>query len=80
MLLTAILPDPEYLDGLKRKEIYGESPAELARELREWITISGYGASAIGSKFSVYRDGNVVATICYNGKFDWRDPAYAGGV
>ncbi len=75
-MLTAIIPDPDYYDGAKRKELHGDTPAELSRAVREWIELSCYGASAIGAIFNVFRDGNLVATVCYNGRFDWRDPLY----
>ena len=76
-MLTAIVPDPDFLHGSCRKEIHAATPEGLSQNLREWIMLdTGYGASDIGSQFSVYRDGNVVGTLTYNGKFFWRDPAY----
>ncbi len=79
-LLTVIIPDPEYFDGDKRREIHGRTPAELARDARSWIAVSGYGASAIGSTFNVYRDGARVGTLMFNGKFRWAEPEYGENV
>lgn len=77
-LLTAIIPDPDYIDGACRKEIHGETPEVLAKSAREWLLLeTGYGASQVGSKFNVYRDGARVGTLMYNGKFHWADPLYA---
>ena len=70
-LLIAIIPDPMYFDGNKRKEIYGSTPAELASALRKWVVESGYGASDIGAMFDVYRNNRKVAVLRYNGRFDW---------
>ncbi len=74
-MLTAIIPDPDGPDF--RKEIHGDSVDELARNARTFIHDSCYGASAIGSKFATYRDGNIVGTLSYNGRFHWADPLYA---
>ena len=76
-LLTAIIPDPSYYDGDKRKEIYAETPSELVSNIRAFINECCYGASDVGSLFNVYRDGVRVATATYNGKFHWADPLYA---
>lgn len=73
-MLAAIMPTPDGPDF--REEVYGSTPESLVAAVREWIMFSGYGASDIGSKFNVYRDGNIVGTVTYNGKFYWRDEAY----
>lgn len=70
--LIAIIPDPDGPDF--RKEIYGDTVAELRTNTRTFIVDSGYGASQIGSKFNVYRDGARVGTMMYNGKFFKADP------
>ena len=72
-MLTAIIPDPEYFDDARRKEIHGNDSSEVARKVRDWISQSGYGASDIGSKFGVYSDGSLVANVRYNGTFQWCD-------
>jgi hypothetical protein len=76
--LIAILPDPDCYGGSKQKRITADTPVELAKAVRAWVTESGYGASDIGALFDVYRDGlkAPVATIAYNSKFIWRDPAH----
>ncbi len=71
-LLISIVPNANAGSG--RHEIYGDDRADLARSLRELITTEGYGASDIGGKFPVYRDGAVVGTLCYNGRFFKADP------
>lgn len=73
--LIAVIPDPNRIDGLDRKEIYADTPDELAKAVRQWITESGYGARDVGGKFNVYRGGKFVASVRYNGRFDWRDNA-----
>lgn len=75
-MLIAIVPDPHYACGEKRKEVYADSPEELVAKVREFIEDNCYGASDVGSTFSVFRDGNIVGDATYNGKFHWRDPAY----
>ena len=73
--LTAIIPDPNGRES--RAEIHGSHPIELSQNVRAFIMLENYGASDIGSLFNVYRDGNIVATVSYNGRFDWRDSLYA---
>ncbi len=74
-MLTAIIPDP--LGPDMRHEVHGDNPKQLAAAAREWIFLENYGASDIGSQFNVFRDGNIVGTLMYNGKFHWADPLYA---
>ena len=74
-MLTAIIPDPNGREP--RAEIHGDHPIELSQNVRAFIMLENYGASDIGSLFNVYRDGNIVATVAYNGRFDWRDSLYA---
>jgi hypothetical protein len=73
MLLIAIVPNPN-CGG--RKEIYAYSTKELVANIRAFIVDSDYGASDVGANFSVYREGNLVGTATYNGKFFWADPLY----
>lgn len=73
-LLSAIMPTPDGPDF--REEVHGVNEKDLVSNVREWIMFSGYGASDIGATFNVYRDGNIVGTVTYNGKFYWRDEAY----
>ena len=74
-MLTAIIPHPNGDDF--RAEIHGDHPIELSRAVRQFLVFEGYGASDVGALFNVYRDGNIVATVAYNGRFDWRDSLYA---
>lgn len=74
-VLIAVVPDPDYFDGKDRKEVYADTPDELVKAVREWITETGYGSRAIGAMFNVYQDGKFVASVRYNGRFDWRDNA-----
>ena len=74
-MLTAIIPHPNGDDF--RAEIHGDHPIELSRAVRTFIMFEGYGASDTGALFNVYREGNIVATLSYNGRFDWRDELYA---
>jgi hypothetical protein len=76
-MLTAIIPDPDMINHDFRTEVYGDDPKELCANIRAHIVHTGYGASDIGANFNVYRDGNIVGTATFNGKFHWRDPAYA---
>ena len=73
-MLTAIIPHPNGDDF--RAEIHGDHPIELSQNVRAFIMLEGYGASDVGGLFSVYREGNIVATVSFNGKFNWRDTAY----
>ena len=74
-MLTAIIPHPNGDDF--RAEIHGDTRRELSQNVRTFIMFEGYGASDIGALFNVYREGNIVATVSYNGRFDWRDSLYA---
>ncbi len=67
-MLTAIIPDPDYVSGNKRYEAHGHNADELVNSVREFIVQAGYGASDTGSKFNVYRDGRKVGFVAYNGK------------
>ena len=61
-----------------KNRIFEASDVDTLRaEVRSFILENDFGASDVGSIFSIYRDGNVVADLCYNGKFNWRDEAYA---
>jgi hypothetical protein len=69
--LTAIVPN--FNAGFGRHEVHGDNPQDLARELRELITLECYGASDIGGMFSVYRDGARIGDVAYNGTFHLRE-------
>lgn len=66
-MLTAIIPDPYGPDF--RKEIYGDTIDQLARNVRQFISEMCYGASDIGSQFNVYVDGKQTGLLAYNGRF-----------
>lgn len=66
-MLIAIIPNPYGLEF--RHEIYGDDVKQLASNVREVIVREGYGASEIGSQFNVYKDGNQVGLLAYNGKY-----------
>lgn len=66
-MLTAIMPDPHGPDF--RHEVYGSTPEALVKAVREAIEFSGYGASDIGSRFNVYKDGKQIAYVTYNGRY-----------
>ena len=70
-LLTAIIPDPDYIGGNSRTEIYGSDVEEMTRNVRTHIDDNGYGASDIGSIFNVYGEGVQIGTVRYNGRFDY---------
>ena len=74
--LKVILPDP---DQLKTASFSAATPAELVKSVRGWIDENCYGASDVGGKFHVYRDNFAVATMGYNGRFNWNDSALAMG-
>ncbi len=73
-MLTAIIPDPHGPDF--RQEVHGDNPKQLAAAAREFIEMSNYGASDVGSMFNTFRDGVLVGTLMYNGRFHWADPLY----
>ena len=51
----------------------GQTPRALALKVRRYIREEGFGASDIGSKFSVRKDLCVVGTLSYNGNYTKRD-------
>ena len=69
---TAIIPEPVFMD-FPRTEIHGDDIPELQRALRQHLSETGHGASDVGSKFYVYRDGARVGTLMYNGVYHVRE-------
>jgi len=80
-MLTAIVPTPDFVNGSSRQELYADDVQMLAKEVREFIMFNGYGASDVGSRFNVYRDGVEIGYLTYNGKFveGENKPATHGG-
>lgn len=72
-LYTTVIPNPDFGDNV-RKQICGETASELARNVRNFIDDSGYGASDIGARFNIYFNADKIGKIGYNGSIHFDEP------
>lgn len=72
-MLSVIIPDPDFTHGECRKELHADSASDLAKDVRIFIDDACYGASDVGGRFNLYRDGNQVGYIGYNGSIHFNE-------